>query len=268
MNGKIMDSEDYEENSGHVDSLQIFTDEKIGIQSNLNNICFSLIQNHLLPNSDLPSQYKEQEVAIITHEIVHSLVEIFINLHFSHLSNKVSEKSFSVLGEGLVLAFQSTFLDTRTHYTNHEYTPYLILGKGYFKELKLKLGDQKSIELKNIISEYSDKIKDRYFQMRNDLISGDTTNNELITRFDFSGFQDQITGLDCKLVVVSVNQIKDKLKSKLLKKHQIEHYASKHIQENSGYIDDVLIEANRNGTLNYKKTLHYIEKISSISIDF
>jgi hypothetical protein len=160
----IADRYNYETFTGQSDSIQIFTDEFGGISSTIPNIAFALINNHNLPNENLPKQYLQSEIAIITHEVAHAFVEIIINLHFKKLTKFSAERSFSDLGEGLALAFQYTFLDIRTHYTNHDFTPFLLIGKAYFKSLKEILGEEKSEELKYRFTVYSTNIKDKYFK--------------------------------------------------------------------------------------------------------
>lgn len=254
----------YESNSGHSDSLQIFTDETDGIYSEVKNIHFALVQNHLLPNKQLPKNYQQSEVAIITHEVVHVFIEIVIDQHFNNLSKSRTEKSFTALGEGLALAFQCTFLDIRTHYADHEYTPYLLLGKAYFTEFKRVLGELESENLKNLVSLYSANVKEKYLEMRTKLINGESTKNELITKFDFSFLASHFKNIDLKMVVSNAEIEYDLIKSKLSLCFPIENPSSIHLPDGSGYINYYLIEADNKQNLNRKNTILYLNMYKNL----
>jgi hypothetical protein len=258
------DKYDYETFTCQSDSIQIFTDEFGGISSTIPNIAFALINNHNLPNENLPKQYLQSEIAIITHEAVHAFVEIIINLHFKKLTKVSTERSFSDLGEGLALAFQYEFLDIRTHYTSHDYTPYLLIGKAYFSLLKETLGDSKRLELKNLFSTYSKNIKDKYFQMREEFIKNGRKNNDIVTRFDFSDFSSEIASLEFPTLLDRVKDEVESITNILDLKTPIRNPASVHMPKNSGYINGYLIEANENGNLNHEKTIDQIKKVGKL----
>ena len=201
-----INTHDYEADSGFFDSLQIVSDTEDGIFSSPENVCFALINNHYLPNHKLPRQYHCEEVAILTHEIVHILVEIVIKHHFAYLDTKASEKSFSALGEGLALAFQWEFLNVRTHYADHNYTQYLLLGKAYFQQLRRILGPQGSQKLKDLITSYSIRLKKDYFLLREAWISSEKTSNELVLQTDFTELVRPMDAIDWSEFKVGVEK--------------------------------------------------------------
>lgn len=260
--------QEYTQESGSSDSIQIFTDEESGIDSTLTNINFALIDNPNIPNNDLPRQYQREEIGIITHEIVHTIIEIVISCHFGSLLNQKTEKSYSDLGEGFTLAFQSVFLDAKVHYSDHSYTPYLLIGKGYFKHISELLGEASSLGLKNKISEYSQKLKAKFFQIRDDKISGETKNNEVVTQFNFSELIPFLQEVDWQKVLVNI---------------EIEYNdAVDHINQNQtdnlqylnhptlgyGYISDYLIVIDSSGNSGCVDTLAKLEEGLRLSKNF
>ncbi|MEO0374170.1 MAG: hypothetical protein AAF329_05970, partial [Cyanobacteria bacterium P01_A01_bin.17] len=168
--------------------------------------------------------------------------------------------------------FQDICLSIKTHYGNHEFTSYLLLGKSFFKWFKdeclsfnrrARFSSEELIRpISEIITKESNNVKKNYFRIRNNSILRKIDNRhstDFAIKADFSEYIKILKRYDPILLWESyMLEEFEEVASKLIDKVPIENPASYHKIKGSGYISYYLVDATLNGSLDHDKTLHYL----------